>query len=158
MLILRNSIFLISLLGYFIFLNKKYKIEAEFIPAIFVASCSTLMFIAGLLNIMVIMTILITIIGLILFFYNIKYIPNIAKKRAGIVFVIYFSIIIYFMFLLNGEHFTHYDNFSHWVTVIKSMLINNRMPNFLDSMIQFQSYPLGSSIFIYYYCKVVRFY
>ena len=35
------------------------------------------------------------------------------------------------------------------------MLLQDRMPNFEDTLIMFQAYPLGSSLFIYYVCKIV---
>ena len=49
----------------------------------------------------------------------------------------------------------HYDNFSHWAVVVKNMLITHRFPDAYSAMIDFKSYPLGSSSFLYYFCSVV---
>ena len=51
-------------------------------------------------------------------------------------------------------HITHYDNFSHWSTVVKHMLTTDRFPSFMDPYIDFQSYPLGAGVFIYYCVKI----
>ena len=56
---------------------------------------------------------------------------------------------------LKGKLFLHYDNFSHWALVVKRMLAVNRFPNFRDSLIMFPAYPLGSSVYIYYFARIV---
>lgn len=76
-------------------------------------------------------------------------------KQDGLKYASFLAIVIYFYILMQGSHFISYDNFSHWATVVKDMLAVNRMPNFEDSIIRFQSYPLGSSLFIYFICKMI---
>lgn len=55
----------------------------------------------------------------------------------------------------RGRGFVHYDNFSHWALVVKSMLFTDRFPSFQDTMILFQEYPLGSASYIYYFARLV---
>ena len=66
-----------------------------------------------------------------------------------------FLFILYFSWLLWGVRCVSYDDFSHWATAVKAMLLYVRMPNFQDTVVMFQSYPLGSSLFLYYVCRIV---
>ena len=49
----------------------------------------------------------------------------------------------------------HYDNFSHWAVVVKYMLVTDRIPDAASAIIDFKSYPLGSSSFLYYVWRIV---
>ena len=51
--------------------------------------------------------------------------------------------------------FVHYDNFSHWAVVVKYMLVTDRFPDAASAIIDFKSYPLGSSSFLYYVGRIV---
>lgn len=51
--------------------------------------------------------------------------------------------------------FVHYDNFSHWAVVVKYMLVTDRIPDAASAIIDFKSYPLGSSSFLYYVGRIV---
>ena len=68
--------------------------------------------------------------------------------------IFFLVICVFFAFLLYGNKFLDYDNFSHWALVEKTLLSKNRFPNFMDSNIMFQSYPPGSASYIYYVCKI----
>lgn len=57
---------------------------------------------------------------------------------------------------LQGKLFTHYDNFSHWAMVVKAIMRTNRFPNFTDKVIEFQEYPVGSALYIYYFTKLTH--
>ena len=56
---------------------------------------------------------------------------------------------------LIDTFFIHYDNFSHWAVVVKYMLVTNRIPDAASAIIDFKSYPLGSSSFLYYVGRIV---
>ena len=55
---------------------------------------------------------------------------------------------------LIDTFFVHYDNFSHWAVVVKYMLVTNRIPDAASAIIDFKSYPLGSSSFLYYVGRI----
>lgn len=55
---------------------------------------------------------------------------------------------------LIDTFFVHYDNFSHWAVVVKYMLVTNRIPDAASAIIDFKSYPLGSSSFLYYFGRI----
>lgn len=56
---------------------------------------------------------------------------------------------------LIDTRFVHYDNFSHWAVAVKYMLVTNRIPDAASAIIDFKSYPLGSSSFLYYVGRIV---
>ena len=60
-----------------------------------------------------------------------------------------------FVASLINTRFIHYDNFSHWAVVVKNMLVTDRIPDAASAIIDFKSYPLGSSSFLYYVCRIV---
>lgn len=71
---------------------------------------------------------------------------------SGTVFFLVSALGMFLM--LRGSQFIHDDNFSHWATATRVLLENDRFPNFTDSNIAYQSYPLGSASFIYYICFI----
>lgn len=152
--VLRLCLFLASLTGYVFFFIHKYQVRIEFAPAITCAWASNLLFAAGLWNILPQAVWLLLISGLVLFTraFRRKFWPD---RRSQTLYLGYLCIAVYFFWLFQGVHVTSYDNFSHWATVVKDMLIENRMPNFQDTVIRFQSYPLGSSLFLYAVCRVI---
>lgn len=157
MLYIRLALLLLSILGYCFFIEKNYGVRFEFGPAVVCSGISSIMFFAGILNIFAPVVFLLTTGGVVLLLFTLtkKRAELLCNTRSIIVCLIWIAALFYFAFLVSNAHFLHYDNFSHWATVVKSMLLNDRMPNFQDSLIMFQSYPLGSSVFIYYVCKVI---
>lgn len=86
------------------------------------------------------------------------------KKRLGIVFNlselnitnVLFCVALGITFAsLIHVRYMHYDNFSHWGLVVKNMLITDAIPNASSAIIDFKTYPLGSSSFVYYFCRIV---
>lgn len=144
-----------AFLGYFVYVTRKTG-EAAFAPIISFASIGVWMFVAGLLNIMVAATWMTVAVGVGLLVWCWRHDGRrMLKAREGMVFGL-FAIFCLLMFIrLYGQVPLHYDNFSHWLTVVRDMLKNDRMPNFLSSMIMFQGYPTGSAGFIYFVMKVV---
>lgn len=171
--ILRYCLFLASITGYISYFSlppkPEYKINARcasadtalsafhlnpaFSPALFCAFSSGILFAAGLLNILPLAAGFIFIGGFLLLALSLK--SRSLPRHDFILYAVFFIVLTYFFFIIQGAHFTSYDNFSHWATVVKDLLIENRMPNFEDTVIRFQSYPLGSSLFIYYVCMII---
>ncbi|MDE7314022.1 MAG: hypothetical protein K2N87_20775 [Eubacterium sp.] len=168
-LFLRFCLLMLSLSGYIWYLAHRFQILAEFAPAVVCAFISTLLFLAGCCNLLPEMTVLLFVGGLVLpacLLYR-KYKISACRtkqpvtarqkpcRRPFLVYAVFLCTALYFFLLLQKAHVTSYDNFSHWATVVKDMLRENRMPNFQDPIIRFQSYPLGSSLWIYYVCRIV---
>ncbi|OJG42975.1 hypothetical protein RV04_GL000734 [Enterococcus hermanniensis] len=67
---------------------------------------------------------------------------------------LYFGLIASALMINKLEH---YDNFSHWSLIVKFLFTENRFPTASDTIISFTSYPLGSSLFLYYVTKIAGF-
>ena len=154
LLFFRFCLLLLSLTGYVFFITQKYRIQVAFVPALVCAWSSSLLFAAGLINCLPVAVFVLFAGGFVLLALSIRH-KYFFTKQDTLKYAGFLAAIIYFFILMQGCHFTSYDNFSHWATVVKDMLAVNRMPNFEDSIIRFQSYPLGSSLFIYYICKII---
>lgn len=168
----RVLLFFLSMSGYLLYMLQKYQIPLAFGPAFFTAWASNLLFAGGILNILPQTAWLIFMGGFVLLAMACRSYARhkttaenqaayAAQKGAGtwkrecLLYAVFLAGAFYFLCLLWGARYTGYDNFSHWATVVRDMLIEERMPNFADPIIRFQSYPLGSSLFIYYVCKIV---
>lgn len=155
---IRFIFMILSLFGYSLFFKEKLKIN-RFISPLFSLSIVTLItYFSGLLKLLQYSSYIIFIVGLLLFirkilglrkedFYNIEVI-NILN------FMLLSCFIIISIILLSSK-LIHYDNFSHWAIVVKQMLIENAFPNANSVLIDFKNYPLGTSSWIYYVCKMV---
>ena len=157
MIIFRLCLFLIIYWSYLYVLCRKLKVDLFFAPISLTSTITLLMYFAGIFNYLELMTLIIVIVGIILTIYSIidiiknpiiiKHIPWI--KIAFILFSLFFIIQLF------DTHLVHYDNFTHWSVVLKEMLIENKFPGPNNTRIEFFNYPLGSSSFIYFVCKVI---
>ena len=133
LILLRFCLFMLSMSGSVWYLICRFRIRAEFAPALVCAWTSTLLFLAGCLNLLPETALLLFIGGLLLLavcFFQ-KY-PVSVGRRIWMLYAAGFCAALYFFLFLRKAHFTSYDNFSHWATVVKDMLLENRMPNFQD--------------------------
>lgn len=154
MLLLRGLVFALSTAGYLMLLNKRFRVNLAFAPALYCTGCSCLMFLAGILNYMPEMTAVIAVGGLGCFVWGLKQKFRF-PVRDWLTMGAFGVVLMYFAYLLLGVQFTNIDNFTHWGMVVREMLLADRMPNFDDALIWFQAYPLGSSLWIYYVCRLV---
>lgn len=156
-LLIKFVFFILSMAGYMALLTRKCNLRLEFAPVVCCGMISNVLFAAGILNCMREVSLLIYFGGFVfLAIFSLDLLKNVSKealsKRNLLLSGIFLLVLVYFSWLLRGSRLVDYDNFSHWGIVVKDMLINNRMPNFSDSVVRFQAYPLGSSLFIYYVC------
>lgn len=156
--LLRLAAFAVSTAGYVAFARAYWKISAR-ASYIFVLSLLTcLIYFAGLVN-------LLLPAAYVLFFGGVALLVHvIAKQKIALAFnrsslsalnLGFAAGLIALVASLINTNFVHYDNFSHWAVVVKNMLITNRFPDAASAIIDFKSYPLGSSSFLYYFCRVV---
>lgn len=159
MLVFRIFLLSFSLFGYFFYFNQKKKIDIAIVPILTFSLIGIIMFLAGFLNIMVLASYAIIIVGVTLIitckpWNSIRKGDN-PSRRERILFVVFCGLNILMLFRVYKEVPLHYDNFSHWLTVIREMVNTDRMPNFQSELIVFQGYPTGSAGFIYFVCKVL---
>ena len=154
MIIINILLFFISSIGYWKLIKNKTNIDIHFVPALTILLQIFILFIAGILNCLFEVSLVLYILGVVLFiYYLIKQKNDFIKEYKNTDFILFSIIILILGLFLSDKYFSHFDNFSHWATVVKSMLITNRYPNFLDTVIEFQQYPLGSSTYIYFFSR-----
>ena len=146
-------LFWITVFGIKIFIENKCMIDSKFSFALGITIIGIIEFIFGILNVMKIGSVLlvlasITYLGLLIGKgkYNKKKILEYVKDPIHIVC---FLVFIYITIIGLKMHITHYDNFSHWALIIKTMFQFDRLPNFENNYLLFKGYQPGSACFIY---------
>lgn len=156
--ILRLIAFALSTAGYVAFVRAYWRISPRASYVFVLSALACLMYFAGLLNVLLIGAYALFFGGVALF------ILVLARRKMALAYNrsslsamnIGFALGLAFLVAsLIDTKFVHYDNFSHWAVVVKSMLIENQIPTAASAIIDFKSYPLGSSSFLYYFCRVV---
>lgn len=149
-------LFFISNLGIWEYFRRKSGINIYFIPAFTICLQVTILFCAGILNCLELAVLLIFGMGIFsAVYYLCKDFKNVVHTYCNggyLFFAVSFCVLL---FVCRGRVFVHYDNFSHWALVVKSMLLTDRFPSFQDTIVLFQEYPLGSASYIYYFAKMV---
>lgn len=152
--IVKIIILILSLIGYYLLFQRKVKLKEEFIPIVVIVSISLIMFIAFILNIAILGTILITLAGLIFLVKSVyEMIKNKEKPKINFNIIFLAIFVIWAAIILKGTILIHYDNFSHWGMIAREMLITDKLPNFESTTIMFTSYPPGTACTIYFFCK-----
>lgn len=149
---LRFFLFIFSGYGYIQFLRKF--IRTEFCFGLLFSGVSCVLFFAGILNLLRVVTWTLFLFGLILAVYSVQ-----QNKRVHDIIcvgtVFFLASVLFLLVLLYGSKFTTYDDFSHWAMAAKVLIDSHRFPNFQDDFIIFTSYPLGSACFIYYFTQIL---
>lgn len=105
-------------------------------------------------------SIALVLLGSVLFVYDIYQLIKIKAYRSirvtllGSWLILYFSI---FASILLQVHLDHYDNYSHWALIVKFLYTEGHLPDVGDTIISYTSYPMGSSLFIYFGTVVAGF-
>ena len=155
MIVIRWVLLGLSTAGWWEVLRKRSNIHPAFLPSAAIAVQSCVLLLGGVLNILYETAFLLWLAGLVFFA---KY--TVEKKgknlfcymRTEYLFLaVSFAILA---FVLQGKVFTHYDNFSHWALVVKTMLRTNHFPNTETPIITYRGYPLGSSVLAYYTARM----
>lgn len=147
----------LSFLGYMLYFYQK-NFNKSLVAGMAVSTVILTLFICGILNLLKIATFLLFFMGLGLLIYELvttngRVLVNYFSNNWSAFFIIIAS--LYAMVIFRTSMLTGYDDFSHWGTVAKLMLKENRFPTSLDTVITFQSYPLGTATFIYYFETIV---
>lgn len=153
---LKLVLFFVSNLGIWEFFRRKSKMDIFYLPAFTVSLQISILFLAGILNCLKITAIVIFVVGFCLaVYYLFKDFKAIIDVYLNIGYIFFVFLFILILIGCKGHVLSHFDNFTHWALVVKTMLLADRYPTFRDTLISFQSYPLGCATFIYYFVKIV---
>ena len=156
--ILRLIAFLISVAGYVAAVRVYWKISARASYIFVFSGLALLMYLAGLAGVLLYAAYALCASGAVFLAVliatkKISKAYNVSSLSAiNLAFV---AVLVAMIASLINTKFVHYDNFSHWAVVVKYMLLTDRIPDAASAIIDFKSYPLGSSSFLYYVCRIV---
>ena len=143
-------VLLLSCYGYLQYLRKY--LRPEFCISLLFSGVGSVLFLAGILNLLREAVWCIWLGGLLLAGQSVSRKESVKNLLCfGTVFFLVFA--VFFLFLLPSSEFIHYDNFSHWALVSRIVNRQSRFPNYNDCNITFPSYPLGSASFIFFITK-----
>lgn len=155
-IIIKCTFFLCLLCGYFYVTAKLLKVEFFAIPIFVISTIATIVYLGGLLAQLLFVSSLLIGIGIVFFIILCRDIYKgdfkLQMPAVGIGITVGFFI---FLIPIVHAHFIHYDNFSHWLLVVKELLITDAFPNANSVLIEFTNYPLGTASFIYFVCEIV---
>ena len=150
-MILRLLLLLLSLTGYAACISRRMK--PELAVGFLFASVSSVLCLAGIFNVLKLAAVLILLGGLCCLFAAIrKKDLSIKLLTPGTAFFLGCSVLT--VLLLVGKKFTNFDDFSHWASIVKVLLRNDRFPKWLDTTVDYQAYPLGASVLVYYVLRI----
>lgn len=160
MILLRITILIFSLYGGKQFFVRKIKVPDELSWITTICSTVLLLYVAGFLGLLLPSTFVIFVISCLYGIYILY-----KQLRSGERFTTNFSwwhawFIIYLVLMGNtliGTQLEHSDNFSHWSLIVKFLFTEGRLPTNADTIISYTSYPMGSSLFIYYSTIIAGF-
>lgn len=146
----------ISIVGYSLWIHKRLDISLYIVPIWSIAVISLCIYFSGFLGWMLIVSYLLFVIGIGLFVYQCLHLHKIYWDDYPLLIIVicFLFIFIVFMILTFTTKMIHYDNYSHWMLVVKELLITDHFITADNLMIEFTNYPLGSASFIYYVCKI----
>ena len=152
---IRLAMLLLSFFGYWEYFRANHKINVYCAPVFTIAVQFVILLAAGILNCLEVAVIAVYSVGFLLLLSMFR------KEKWGILapywnlgYLYYAMSFVAVGAAVFGKEFTQIDNFTHWATVVKTMLSTDRFPSFMDTAIEFTSYPLGSSAMIYYFCRL----
>lgn len=161
MLVIKFILFLLSMLGYTNWLRTKGKIDQRLVYIEVIAAQILILYIAALLGYLEIVGAILYYLGLILLLGYFWYYRHKALwsqllywEFATVLMLFYLVVFVVGMWDLK---LVHNDNFTHWATIVKFLVMNHHLPTAQDTIIAYNTYPVGSAMFLYYIGRFVGF-
>ncbi len=153
----RIGILLIVIFGYLLLLKDRLQVTPMFGWIVVFSSIGCLVYLAGIASLLLQAVYGITAVGILLFIYYAiigKLHLLFGAQSLRILNILFVIVFLYLGYSMYNTRYMHYDNFSHWGLVVKYMLAYDRIPDAAAKIIDFKTYPLGSSSFLYYVCRI----
>lgn len=152
MILVRLFLLFLSCYGYIQCLRRS--VRPEFCIGLLFSCIGSILFLAGILNLLRLTAWVLFAGGLVLAGFSMKQKERISDLICGGT-VFFLLLVSLFPLLLYGSELETYDNFTHWAMAVRVLIEEYRFPNFQDTYIFFTSYPLGSTCFIFYFIEIV---
>lgn len=155
--VLRWIAFTLSLCGWFCLTACTTKLKSAFVPVFTVVTLTLTLFLCGLIHLLqpAAWTLFFLGIALLILFVVLAICKKVSLSflySPGLIFFFVASAV--FIPILWGAHYYHYDNFSHWGTVLSEMLAFNDFPN-AHMVVVFRDYAPATTSFLYWFCTIV---
>lgn len=156
-----SQLFIVAfcLFGYFCLLIEKGKIHSSFAPLILLSTIGAILYLGGLINILWEITFVVYLFG---FLITIYYIIKIFLKKFLVVNYLNRSLLIILIPILivafapRNLLVTHYDNYSHWLNVVKIINNSNSLPT-EHAVYRFAiNYPPMAALNIYFFSFLLK--
>lgn len=157
MIILKLIVFILSNLGLFLFVHHALKFKLETSGMMAVLIFSSILYIASILNVLLLITHMIYGAGIISFCYFVikkRWRPLFNRSYHSLILILFSFILISVLF---NSKLVHYDNFSHWARIVKFLFLEGRLPLEADKIIEFTAYPVGSAIPLFYSAYYLKY-
>jgi len=159
-IVLRLCLFGLSTYGYRLFIERKIDYPSKL--SLIVVFCVNILvlYLASLLGVLYGTAIVMFLIGIFLFGFNLfRYKDDFIKRFFSLDLIRIWMIGYFFIFsvILVQSNLVHYDNFSHWGLIVKYLITEASLPTAATEIISFTSYPIGSSLFVYYITLIVGY-
>lgn len=148
------AIFLLSNIGWWTWIYRRTKIDVHFLPSIAIMAQITILFLAGLLNMLFETAFVLYGVGLgfvVVFLLRERLgVFNHLKRPEFIAFVLCLLVMFY---ITRDVTIYMDDDFHHWALLVKELLRNNCYPTDNYPIVYFKSYLPGTATYIYYFCR-----
>lgn len=146
----------LCLIGYFNYLVNVAEIDFWLAPAIIAASITATIYLAGLINIIPLVEYLIIAFGVFLLLFYRKRISYLLIKENIVPGVMLLGLFAYVIWYNRGAIYPDGDTLNHWAWIVRSMIADDRFPNFMNRII-YQSYPPATACWTYFGMKIIGY-
>jgi hypothetical protein len=153
-------IFIVSTLGYIVFLAEKIGWKAEIIPFFTIFSQLVVLYFASLVGALLAAAVILHTLGclllLIVIFKNHRSLLDLVRKHASPGIVLFLLLIPILWFQTRPWHFIRWDEFSHWGLILKEISLTNKLPG-VNTAVHFIDYPPGTTLYQYFVIKLLGY-
>lgn len=153
----RLVLVLLSLSGLGIVLYKKTNLHGSCIPVLELSLIVLILYGFGLCNMLEPAVYGIWILGVLCLIYALirRWITMTMLRKQPIWLIFFVLLIFYTAYYLKDNELYHYDNFTHWGLIVKTMLLHNVFPDAATDYFTHLSYPPASALNAYFFCRLI---
>lgn len=154
MMAVLSALGLLSFFGYFHYLTQRQRMSI-FMAPVFIITCITgIMHFAGILNILQLTWLALLCGGLYCLWIQRRELTLRMFRGYGLPLLMLLLLLGYLLYYIWDGLYPNGDSMTHWGIVARSIVYEDRFPNFMNKDVLYQSYPLAVAVWCY---TVLRF-
>src|SRR5690606_1885438 len=156
MVLLQSAAFGLAQLGYIAWTRRRTGLDVAFVPALVFTAQGLAVFAGGMLGLLPQSAWAVVVVGVALLAVEAWRAPDGLRElvREPALWLLAGAAVA-LAWYLPGQVRVSYDNFGPWALVVRVMLAEGRFPTAEDTVVVFQSYPLGSASFVYLFNRTL---